>query len=73
MDLRGGGMEVKGYLGHEPYEPYFANHKIFFSLIECRRNMIDNYYNENALSAGTKISDSRASWSKSEIKSYAVQ
>ena len=26
MDMRGGGMEAKGYLGHEPYEPYFANH-----------------------------------------------
>ena len=35
--------------------------------------MIENYYNEKALSPGTKISDSRASWSKSEIKSCAVQ
>ena len=73
MDLRGGGKEVKGYLGHEPYEPYFANHQICFQL-----NRVPERYDmkiiimKKALRAGTKMSASRASWSKSEIKSCAI-
>ena len=40
MDLRGGGKEVKGYLGNEPYEPYFANHQICFQLNRVPETMI---------------------------------